>query len=178
MVFSSEIFLFFFLTLALLFYYIVPKKFKNLTLLIFSFFLFYAWDKPYYALIMLATILINFFAGLGVDKFKRECKNALSKLTLTLSVVLSLASLCFFKYTDLVLNTANTLFSLDLPLLELALPIGISFYTFQTMSYTIDVYRGLASVQKNLIDFSPTVLFNSSSSISIPFDKSDVRVLL
>ena len=154
MVFSSEIFLFFFLTLALLFYYIVPKKFKNLTLLIFSFFLFYAWDKPYYALIMLATILINFFAGLGVDKFKRECKNALSKLTLTLSVVLSLASLCFFKYTDLVLNTANTLFSLDLPLLELALPIGISFYTFQTMSYTIDVYRGLASVQKNLIDFS------------------------
>ena len=157
MVFSSELFIFFFLSLVLAFYYIVPKKFKNLTLLIFSLFLFYSWDKPYYSLIMLFSIAINYFSGLAIGKCRERGNKKLSKFTLIVSVALSLFVLCFFKYTDMVLNTANRLFSLDIPLLELALPIGISFYTFQTMSYTIDVYRGNVAEQKNFIDFGAYV---------------------
>ena len=154
MVFSSEIFIFFFLVLALGFYYLVPKKFKNLTLLVFSFFLFYAWDRPAYSVIMLFTIVINYLSGLFIARFKAQEKQKSAKIALISSIVLSLGILCFFKYTNLLLNTANSVFKLDIPLLNFALPIGISFYTFQTMSYTIDVFRGNAKAQKNIIDFS------------------------
>lgn len=150
MVFSSTIFLCVYLPLVLLGYYICPKKGRNLFLLIASL-VFYAWGEPKYVFLMIFSILVNYIFGRLMDKH-RENKKRL-KLMLVLSVIIDIGLLSVFKYTDFIITNVNAIFGSSFDLLKIALPIGISFYTFQAMSYTIDVYRNDVRVQKNLIDF-------------------------
>lgn len=150
MVFSSTIFLCVYLPLVLLGYYICPKKGRNLFLLIVSL-VFYAWGEPKYVFLMIFSILVNYIFGRLMDKNRGRQKRM--KLLLVLSVVIDLGLLSVFKYTDFVITNINAIFGANFDLLNIALPIGISFYTFQAMSYTIDVYRDDVRVQKNLIDF-------------------------
>lgn len=150
MVFSSTIFLCVYLPLVLLGYYICPKKGRNLFLLIVSL-VFYAWGEPKYVFLMIFSILINYVFGRLMDKNRGRQKRM--KLLLVLSVVIDLGLLSVFKYTDFIITNVNAIFGANFDLLNIALPIGISFYTFQAMSYTIDVYRDDVRVQKNLIDF-------------------------
>jgi len=157
MVFSSEIFIFGFLALVLICYYLAPRRLRNFVLLFFSLFFFYAWDKPSYSVIMVFSILLNYFGAMIVDTFKKKGNIKGAKWTLGVTVAINIGVLAFFKYTNLFISNANSLLDVQIPLLDIALPIGISFYTFQTMSYTIDVFRGDCSVQKNLIDFSAYV---------------------
>lgn len=150
MVFSSTIFLCVYLPLVLLGYYICPKKGRNLFLLIASL-VFYAWGEPKYVFLMIFSILVNYIFGRLMDKNRGRQKRM--KLMLVLSVVIDLGLLSVFKYTDFIITNVNAIFGASFDLLNIALPIGISFYTFQAMSYTIDVYRNDVRVQKNLIDF-------------------------
>ena len=150
MVFSSTIFLCVYLPLVLLGYYICPKKGRNLFLLIVSL-VFYAWGEPKYGFLMIFSILVNYIFGRLMDKNRGRQKRM--KLLLVLSVVIDLGLLSVFKYTDFIITNVNAIFGSSFDLLNIALPIGISFYTFQAMSYTIDVYRNDVRVQKNLIDF-------------------------
>lgn len=150
MVFSSTIFLCVYLPLVLLGYYICPKKGRNLFLLIVSL-VFYAWGEPKYVFLMIFSILINYVFGRLMDKNRGRQKRM--KLLLVLSVVIDIGLLSVFKYTDFIITNVNAIFGANFDLLNIALPIGISFYTFQAMSYTIDVYRDDVRVQKNLIDF-------------------------
>lgn len=150
MVFSSTIFLCVYLPLVLLGYYICPKKGRNLFLLIVSL-VFYAWGEPKYVFLMIFSILVNYIFGRLMDKHRENKKRM--KLLLVLSVVIDLGLLSVFKYTDFIITNVNAIFGANFDLLNIALPIGISFYTFQAMSYTIDVYRDDVRVQKNLIDF-------------------------
>lgn len=150
MVFSSTIFLCVYLPLVLLGYYICPKKGRNLFLLIVSL-VFYAWGEPKYVFLMIFSILVNYIFGRLMDKNRGRQKRM--KLLLVLSVVIDIGLLSVFKYTDFVITNINAIFGSSFDLLNIALPIGISFYTFQAMSYTIDVYRDDVRVQKNLIDF-------------------------
>lgn len=150
MVFSSTIFLCVYLPLVLLGYYICPKKGRNLFLLIVSL-VFYAWGEPKYVFLMIFSILVNYIFGRLMDKHRENKKRM--KLMLVLSVVIDIGLLSVFKYTDFIITNVNAIFGANFDLLNIALPIGISFYTFQAMSYTIDVYRNDVRVQKNLIDF-------------------------
>ncbi|MDD6798810.1 MAG: MBOAT family protein [Firmicutes bacterium] len=147
MLFSSIPFLYYFLAAVLLIYFIVPFKFKNFVLLIASLF-FYFYGEPVYTLLMLATTLSSYIHGLLIDHFRGT---KWSKVFLWSSVIISLGTLGFFKYSDFFISNINALIGGNIELLGLALPIGISFYTFQTLSYTIDVYRGDAKVQKSFI---------------------------
>ena len=156
MVFSSLIFLFRFLPLILLIYYIVPGKFKNMVLLSGSL-VFYAWSEPKYVLIMIFSTLVNYIFGILIEDFKKKDKISASKYMVVASVIVNLSVLGFFKYADLLINTANKLTGSGFQLLEIALPVGVSFYTFQTMSYTIDVYRGNVAAQRNIITFGTYV---------------------
>jgi len=147
MLFSSIPFLYYFLPLVLLCYFAVPKALKNIVLLLFSL-AFYAWGEPMYVFLMMATIAVNYILGLLIEKFRGR---TLSKIFVTLSVTLSLAVLGYFKYADFFIENFNAVTGLSVNLLNIALPIGISFYTFQILSYTVDVYRGTVKAQKNPI---------------------------
>lgn len=149
MVFSSVIFLFRFFPLFFVCYYAAPKRMKNFILFLGSLF-FYAWGEPVYVLLMLFSTMVDYTHGRMLERFRgRKAARAI----LLSSVLINLSVLCFFKYVDFLIGTINSLTGSSLPQMGLPLPIGISFYTFQTMSYTIDVYRGEAKVQKNLLDF-------------------------
>ena len=154
MVFSSLLFLFIFLPSFLVLYYLCPSKLRNLTLFVFSL-LFYAWGEPTYIWIMLFSILLDYSCGLIIHLNSHRPK--LRKLGLILSVMGNMGLLAFFKYSDFFIYNVNRFLDNKFSLLELALPIGISFYTFQTMSYTIDLYRGKIQVQKNLLSFAAYV---------------------
>ena len=154
MVFSSLIFLFIFLPITLLVYYLVPRKFKNLALLIFSL-IFYAWGEPVYIVIMLFSTVFDYTNGILISKY-REDKNK-ARIILILSMVINLGILAFFKYYGFFIENINGIFNLSLTAKTLPLPVGISFYTFQTMSYTIDVYLNKVPVQKNIISFGAYV---------------------
>ncbi len=143
MVFSGIPFLFFFFVAALLLYMVSPTKLKNYVLLAFSL-VFYAWGEPIYVILMILSTLFSWLFGLLLCRFPGH-----KRLFLILSVITNLGALGFFKYASLFVSTLNSLFSLSIPTPTLMLPIGISFYTFQTMSYTIDVYRGDTVPQKN-----------------------------
>lgn len=149
MVFSSLLFLFRFLPAVLILYYIAPRKLRNVILLLFSLF-FYAWGEPKYVFLMLFTITMDFFIGKGIDKAKREDNQKKAKRFLMTSILVDLSILGFFKYADFLIGTVNTLTGAGIPLLGIPLPIGISFFTFQTMSYTIDVYKGSTGGSKKL----------------------------
>ncbi len=154
MLFSSIPFLFYFLPAVLLLYFAAPRGLKNTVLLLASL-VFYAWGEPVYVLLMAFSILLFYGCGLAIGKCsQRKWK----KLWLTVSVVVSLALLGVFKYADFFVDSFNAATGLSVPLLKLALPIGISFYTFQCLSYTIDVYRGNAQPQKNLVSFGAYVV--------------------
>ncbi len=150
MVFSDTVFICIFLPLVLAGYYICPKRMRNCFLLLVSL-VFYAWGEPKYVFLMMFSIAANYGFGLLLDKYRGNRR--LSKLLLTLSVIVDIGLLCVFKYTDFVITNLNRALSADIGLLYLALPIGISFYTFQAMSYTIDVYRDDVKVQRNILNF-------------------------
>ena len=153
MLFSSIPFLFYFLPGVLLLYFLVPRKLKNAVLLLFSL-VFYAWGEPKYVFLMIGTICLFYGCGIAIGKARAQ---KWKKFWLCVSVVVSLGLLAVFKYADFLLSSVNSVTGLQLPLLKLALPIGISFYTFQCLSYTIDVYRGDARVQRNIVSFGAYV---------------------
>lgn len=156
MVFSSILFLFRFLPLVLLCYYMVPSRWRNFVLFVCSL-IFYAWGEPVYVCLMLFSTLTDYILGRMVGYFQERKQQKKAKLCVGISAVVNLSLLGFFKYTDFFITTWNQVANHQVKCLELALPIGISFYTFQTMSYTIDVYRGDAPVQKNIINFGAYV---------------------
>ena len=154
MVFSSLPFLFFYLPVVLLIYKLSPLKLRNLFLLLASLF-FYGWGEPIYIIIMFASIFIDYTHGMLVERWRADDKKA--RMAVASSVFFNLLLLVFFKYYDFLAESINAVTGLSLPLLGIPLPIGISFYTFQTMSYTIDVYRKDAPVQKNIVTFGAFV---------------------
>ena len=157
MVFSSFVFLLVFLPIVLILYYLCPAKLRNLILFIASL-IFYAWGEPVYVLIMLFSTVFDYTNGRLIEKLKSQDRNRAAKGVLIVDLCGNLAILGFFKYTDFVLETINSLSGAGIGLLKIALPIGISFYTFQTMSYTIDVYRGVVPAQKNILNFGTYVV--------------------
>ena len=157
MVFSSFVFLLVFLPIVLILYYLCPAKLRNVILL-FASLIFYAWGEPVYVLIMLFSTVFDYTNGRLIEKFKSQDRNGAAKGVLIVDMCGNLAILGFFKYTDFILGTINSLSGAGISLLKIALPIGISFYTFQTMSYTIDVYRGVVPAQKNILNFATYVV--------------------
>ena len=153
MLFSSIPFLYYFLPAVLTAYFLAPGKAKNTVLLLFSL-LFYGWGEPKLVFLMLFTIALFYLCGLAIG---RAVQQRWKQFWLTVSVVISLGLLGIFKYADFLIGSFNGVTGLRLPLLKLALPVGISFYTFQCLSYTIDVYRGTAEVQKDPIAFGTYV---------------------
>ena len=164
MVFSSLLFLFYFLPAVLAVYFIVPRRAKNVVLLLFSLF-FYAWGEPVYIFLMLFSICMDYLLGLWMERAKQAPGRA--KKVLALAVVLNVALLGFFKYADFFVENLNALTGLAIPALQIPLPIGISFYTFQAMSYLIDLYRGDVPVQRNIISFG-TYVSVSYTHLTLP----------
>lgn len=154
MVFSSLVFLFAYLPITLLAYYLVPRQGRNIFLFIVNL-VFYGWGEPKLVLLMVFNIFFNYIGGWLVDKYRADAKK--KKLFLILTCVLDIGILAVFKYTGMITETLNMLPFLNIPELQISLPIGISFYTFQTMSYVIDVYRDDAPVSKNFINFGTYV---------------------
>ena len=149
MVFSSVLFLFRFLPIFMICYFLVPRKMKNLVLFLGSL-VFYAWGEPIYIFLMLFSTISDYVWGRLIEEYRGKDH---SRIFLLCSIVINLFILGFFKYADFLLQTVNTVFGTSIPLLKLPLPIGISFYTFQTMSYVIDVYRGDTKAQRNILQF-------------------------
>jgi alginate O-acetyltransferase complex protein AlgI len=153
-VFSSLVFLFAYLPITLLAYYLVPRQGRNIFLFIVNL-IFYGWGEPKLVLLMVFNIFFNYIGGWLVDKYRADAKK--KKLFLILTCVLDIGILAVFKYTGMITETLNMLPFLNIPELQISLPIGISFYTFQTMSYVIDVYRDDAPVSKNFVNFGTYV---------------------
>ena len=156
MVFSSFVFLLMFFLLVMAIYLALPRRGRNLLLMLASL-LFYAWGEPVYVCIMLFSTVFDYTNGRLIEKFKKENRPVAAKVTLIIDMIGNLGILGFFKYADFVLENVNALTGAGIELLHIALPIGISFYTFQTMSYTIDVYRGVVPATKNILDFGTYV---------------------
>ena len=152
MVFSSLVFLFAFLPVFLAVYFLLPRAGRNAWLLVASLF-FYAWGEPVYIVLMACSILANYVFGLLIARARGRASVRNARLSLVGALVVNLALLGVFKYTDFAIGTFNALFGTSQELLGIALPIGISFYTFQAMSYVIDVYRGDADVNRNIVSF-------------------------
>ena len=150
MIFSSIPFLFFFFPLFILLYFTLPFKYKNHILLLFSL-IFYAWGEPIYILLMIFSSIVDFINGKNIEKYKDDNKK--KKFYLIISIIINISLLGFFKYADFFIKVINNILNLDIPLLNLGLPIGISFFTFQTMSYSIDVYRGDVKAEKDFLTF-------------------------
>ncbi len=156
MIFSSVFFIFVFLPATLILYFLVPWKIKNLVLLLVSL-VFYAWGEPVYILLMMFSIVFNYFSGIELEQRREKNQPIKFKICFWTTVAANLAILGFFKYYGFLITNLNRILPVDIPYQELALPIGISFYTFQTLSYIIDVYWGNVEVQKNLINFGTYV---------------------
>lgn len=151
MLFSSITFLFLFLPIMLAVYYIAPPQWKNLLLLAGSL-IFYAWGEPVYIILMILSILLNYFCGMDIEnKSENEAK---AKRSLVFAITVNIVLLVFFKYFGFLVESTNTLFGISIPYRELALPIGISFYTFQEISYIVDVYRGKVKAQQSLVKYA------------------------
>ena len=152
MVFSSIVFLFMFLPAVMVIYRIVPEKLRNGLLLAASL-IFYAWGEPIYVLLMIFSIVFNYAMGLQLEKNKGRTA------VLVICIIINIGMLCFFKYTDFAIENINRLFGAGIQAMELTLPIGISFYTFQVLSYIIDVYRGTVKTQHSIVDFGMYITF-------------------
>lgn len=155
MLFSSIPFLYYFLPITIIVYLVSPKALKNTVLALVSF-IFYAWGEPRYVVIMIAAVIASYVFGLLTEK---DSDNWRAKLWLILSLTVGFGMLCYFKYVDFFITNFNTVTGLSIPLLNIALPIGISFYTFQLTSYNIDVYRGDTKAQRNPIDLAAYISF-------------------
>lgn len=155
MVFSSLLFIFRFLPIALAVYYLAPPRLKNLALFLISLF-FYSWGEVRYFPVMAACILGNYLLALWLGRLRD--KPRARRAVLVLVVVFNIGMLFFFKYTDFFITNLNALLGTSIPLLRLTLPLGISFYTFQTMSYTLDVYKGTVQPERNIIDLGAYVV--------------------
>lgn len=153
MLFSSITFLYYFFPIVLILYFAAPKMLKNAVLLLTSL-VFYAWGEPKYVFLMIISIICGYICGLLIEKYKGKTA---SKLALVASCIISLGMLGYFKYADFFITNFNAATGLSVPLLKLALPIGISFYTFQILSYTADVYRGNVPAQRNPINLAAYV---------------------
>ena len=151
MLFTSISFLYYFLPALIIIYFITPKKYKNIILLIASL-LFYFYGEPKYVFLMIAEIVIAYTGAILIDKYKSQSKN-----TLIITLFIHVFLLIIFKYTDFIIQTINDMSNANIKLLNIALPIGISFYTFQIISYVIDVYNGKVKVQKNIINLATYV---------------------
>jgi alginate O-acetyltransferase complex protein AlgI len=154
MVFSSLIFIFRFLPVFLMVYFITPKKYRNFTLVIFSL-IFYTFGEPRYFPLMIASILVDYFVSIEIEKNYKNKKKC--RLLLFISIIFNIGMLFFFKYYNFFVDNINMIFYTSFKELSLSLPLGISFYTFQTLSYTIDVYNGKIKAERNLIDFGAFV---------------------
>lgn len=154
MVFSSLVFIFRFLPIALAIYFLTPRKLKNFALFIISL-VFYAWGEVRYIPILLITVVVDYCISNAIQM--NSHRRGLCKFLLILSIIINIGLLALFKYTDFFISNIDNLFNLDVPLLGLSLPLGISFYIFQTMSYTIDVYRGKTNAERNFFTFAAFV---------------------
>lgn len=154
MVFSSILFIFKFLPISLSVYFLTPKKYKNLSLLILSLF-FYSWGEPKYFPLIIASITIDFFIAKTIEL--NRSNKVLCRNMLLISLTFNLGMLFLFKYSNFFINNLNNFFNLSISKFTLTLPLGISFYTFQTLSYTIDVYRDNTKAESNIIDFAAFV---------------------
>lgn len=152
MIFSSIVFLFMFLPAVLILYRIIPEKMHNGFLLAASL-IFYAWGEPVYVLLMIFSIVFNYTMGLQLEREKGRAA------VLAVCIIVNIGMLCVFKYTDFAIENINRITGLSIDSLKLALPIGISFYTFQVLSYIIDVYRGAVAIQRNIVDFGMYITF-------------------
>ena len=150
MLFSSTVFLFLFLPAVLLLYYIVPRKVRNLVLFVFSL-VFYAWGEPVYVFLMIGSTVVAYITGLLADKTVKGRKAWVPKVSLIVAILWNMGLLLFYKYSDFFIVNANNIFGFSIKELKLVMPIGISFYSFQTLSYVIDVYRGDVKAQKNYL---------------------------
>lgn len=159
MLFSSLTFIFYFLPLCLILYYIIPKKFinvRNALLLVFSL-VFYAWGEPKYIFLMLVTVFISWVFGLLMEKYKKKKKQR--KIIFIISIIAVISSLLYFKYTNFFIENINGIFNSNIETKNIILPVGISFYSFQILSYLIDLYRGKIKVQKNFFSLSLYISF-------------------
>ena len=156
MLFSSTVFLFFFLPVTVGIYYVLDRKFKNYWLLITSL-LFYSWGEPKFIFVMLGSIFMNYLFALLVDKFRENKKAA--RFILTLTCIWNIGIFFVYKYLNFTIDNINHLFGQNIPLTNIVLPIGISFFTFQAMSYVIDVYRKNGKVQKNPFNVALYITF-------------------
>ena len=156
MVFSSLLFLFRFLPIVLFIYVITPKKFKNFVLFLASL-IFYAWGEPKYVVLMIFSTVVDFVHGNLVYRYKEKGNLKAAKCFVASSAIINLGLLGYFKYSGLLVESLGAVLNKNFDIPDIALPIGISFYTFQTMSYTIDIYRGKCKPQKNIIDFGAYV---------------------
>ena len=156
MIFSSLLFLFKFLPIVFIVYFLVPAFLRNFVLFAASL-IFYSWGEPIYVLLMLFSTAVDFIHGRLVYKFKTSNRPGCAKAAVISSVVINLSLLGFFKYADFFLASINNIFGVDIALLNIALPIGISFYTFQTMSYSLDIYMNDEKPQNNIISFGTYV---------------------
>lgn len=154
MVFSSILFIFRFLPIAMGIYFLTPKKLKNLSLLILSL-IFYSWGEPRYFLLMIASIFVDYFISINIEKNNKNKK--IKILLLAISIIFNVGILFFFKYINFFIENINNIFNMSLNNVKITLPLGISFYTFQTMSYTIDVFLGKVKAEKNIINFGAFV---------------------
>lgn len=151
MLFSSITFLFYFLPILLIIYFIVPKKFKNLVLFIFSLF-FYFYGEPKYGFLLLLSCIINYIMGNLIDKHRKY-----GKIFLIIALVYDIGSLLYFKYLDFFIENINNIFKSEIPLFHIIMPIGISFFTFQTISYVVDVYNKKVEPSKSFLNFATYV---------------------
>ena len=154
MVFSSILFIFRFLPIAMGIYFLTPKKLKNLSLLILSL-IFYSWGEPRYFLLMIASIFVDYFISINIEKNNKNKK--IKILLLAISIIFNVGILFFFKYINFFIENINSIFNMSLNNVKITLPLGISFYTFQTMSYTIDVFLGKVKAEQNIINFGAFV---------------------
>ena len=151
MLFSSVTFIFYFLPITFILYYIVPNKFKNSILLVASM-IFYAWGGLLYFPLLLVSIIVNYIFGLKIDKYKDNREK--DRIILIYSIIFNILFLGVFKYSNFLVDNINVLFNTSFNIPTIPLPIGISFYTFQSMSYVIDVYRKDGKVQKNIFNLA------------------------
>lgn len=152
MVFSSLVFLFVFLPITLIAYYIFPSTSIRNTVLLIASLIFYAWGEPIYIILMVLTTVLDYFLGFAIDRHRNHSNSR--RAFLIIALIINLGALGFFKYYGFIIRNINNIFNLNIKDPMLPLPVGISFYTFQAISYLIDVYWGNVPVQKNLIDFS------------------------
>lgn len=153
MVFSSLIFIWMFLPVVFIGYIILPDRFKNITLLFVSL-IFYAWGEPKYIVLMICSIFINYVIGLLMERYENK-----KKQLLIIGIILNIAILGYFKYFNFLIDIINLFIKQDLTLLDISLPIGISFFTFQILSYIIDLYRGQYKAQKNIVNLALYISF-------------------